>query len=126
MKKEINTRKAPLPVGPYSQAVLVGNALFISGQIGIDPETGKLVEGFESQVVRIFKNLEEILKSAGFELYHVVKVSVYMVEDADFKLFNSLYSEFFKGVEIKPARSTIIVRSLPLGALLEIDAIAIK
>ena len=126
MKKEINTRKAPLPVGPYSQAVLVGNALFISGQIGIDPETGKLVEGFESQVVRIFKNLEEILKSAGFELSHVVKVSVYMVEDADFKLFNSLYSEFFKGVEIKPARSTIIVRSLPLGALLEIDAIAIK
>jgi len=126
MKKEIKTRKAPLPVGPYSQAVLVGNALFISGQIGIDPETGKLVEGFESQVVRIFKNLEEILKSAGFELSHVVRVGVYIVEGADFKLFNSLYSEFFKGVEIKPARSTIIVRSLPLGALLEIDAIAIK
>ncbi len=126
MKKEIKTKKAPLPVASYSQAVLVKDILFVSGQIGIDPLTGKLEIGFENQVRRIFENLKAIVEDSEFEIANIVKVTVYLTENVDFYVFNRLYSEFFKSVDIKPARSTLIVKALPLNALVEIDAIAIR
>ncbi len=126
MKKEIRTNEAPLPVAPYSQAVLVDNMLFISGQIGIDKESGKLVEGFEEQVRRIFGSIEAILSSAGFSKTDLVRLTVYLTEGVDFDRFNKLYEEFVRDINIKPARSTVIVNALPKGALVEIDAIAVR
>ncbi len=126
MKKEIRTNEAPLPVAPYSQAVLVDNMLFISGQIGMDKESGKLVEGFEGQVKMIFRSIEAILSSAGFSKTDLVKLTVYLTEGVDFERFNKLYEEFVRDINIKPARSTIIVSALPKGALVEIDAIAVR
>ncbi len=126
MKKEIRTNEAPLPVAPYSQAVLVDNMLFISGQIGIDKESGKLAEGFEEQVRMIFRSIEAILSSAEFSKADLVRLTVYLTERADFDRFNKLYEEFVRDINIKPARSTVIVNALPKGALVEIDAIAVR
>jgi len=126
MKKEVKTEEAPLPVAPYSQAVSVNNMLFISGQIGIDPESGKLANSFEEQVRIIFRSIESIIASAGFSKEDLVKLTVYLTNDVDFNYFNRLYEDFVKDIEIKPARSTVIVNSLPKGALIEIDAIAVR
>ncbi len=126
MKREIKTNEAPLPVAPYSQAVLVNNMLFISGQIGIDRELGKLAEGFEEQVKSIFGSIEAILSSAGFSKSDLVRLTVYLTEGVDFDKFNKLYEEFVRDINIKPARSTVIVNALPKGALVEIDAIAVR
>ncbi len=126
MKREIKTNEAPLPVAPYSQAVLVNNMLFISGQIGIDRELGKLAEGFEEQVKSIFGSIEAILSSAGFSKSDLVRLTVYLTEGVDFDKFNELYEEFVRDINIKPARSTVIVNALPKGALVEIDAIAVR
>ncbi len=126
MKKEIRSNEAPSPVAPYSQAVLVDNILFISGQIGIDKESGKLAEGFEDQVRRILGSIEAILSSAGFSKTDLVRLTVYLTERVDFDRFNRLYEEFVRDINIKPARSTIIVSALPMGALVEIDAIAVR
>ena len=126
MKEEIRTEKAPVPVGPYSQAVKVGNFLFISGQIGISPEDGKLVEGFENQVKQVFKNIEAILNEAGFSKEHIVKVVIYLREIGKFKELNKIYEEFFKDVKVKPARATVGVNQLPLDAEVEIEVIAVK
>ncbi len=126
MKREIKTNEAPLPVAPYSQAVLVNNMLFISGQIGIDRELGKLAEGFEEQVKSIFGSIEAILSSAGFSKSDLVRLTVYLIEGVDFDKFNKLYEEFVRDINIKPARSTVIVNALPKGALVEIDAIAVR
>ncbi len=126
MKEEIRTREAPAPVGPYSQAVKAGNTLYISGQIGINPETGKLEEDFTVQVKRIFKNIEAILKEAGFSKENIVKVTVYITDISRFGEFNKIYEEFLKDVNVKPARVTVGVNELPLGALVELEVIAIK
>jgi len=111
MKKEVKTEEAPLPVAPYSQAVSVNNMLFISGQIGIDPESGKLANSFEEQVRIIFRSIESIVASAGFSKEDLVKLTVYLTNDVDFNYFNRLYEDFVKDIEIKPARSTVIVNS---------------
>jgi len=124
--KEIKTEKAPKPVGPYSQAVLVENFLFLSGQIGIDPKNGKLVPGLKNQVRQIFKNVEAILQEAGFSKKNIAKVVVYMVDLTRFGELNEVYEEFFSDVEVKPARVTVGVKELPLCAEVEIEVIAVR
>lgn len=124
MKREIKTDQAPKPVGPYSQAVEVGNFLFLSGQIGIEPQSNKLVEGFRNQAIQIFKNIDAILKEAGYSRDSVVKVVIYLTDIAKFKELNEIYEEFFKDVQVKPARVTVGVKELPLGAEIEIEVVA--
>jgi 2-iminobutanoate/2-iminopropanoate deaminase len=126
MKQRIFTDQAPKPVGPYSQAVKVGNFLFISGQIGIDPKTGKLREGFEEQVKQTFENISAILSASGYSWEDVVRVVVYLKDLSKFSDFNRLYQELLKDVSVPPVRSTVEVSSLPLNALLEIEATAYK
>ena len=126
MRREIRTDKAPKPVGPYSQAVEVDGFLFLSGQIGIDPSTGKIEEGFEDQAKRIFQNIEAILLEAGYSPKDVIKVTVYLTDIGNFGKLNTIYEEFFKETIPKPARVTVGVKELPLGALLEIEVVAKK
>ncbi len=126
MKIKIETSEAPAPVGPYSQAVQVRDTLYLSGQIGIDPSKGKLVEGFKEQAVQVLKNVDAVLKAAGFDRDNVVKVVVYLTDMGKFGEFNSIYEEFFKEVGIKPARVAVGVQSLPLGAEVELEVVAVK
>jgi 2-iminobutanoate/2-iminopropanoate deaminase len=126
MKQGIFTDQAPKPVGPYSQAVKVGNFLFISGQIGMDPKTGKLREGFEEQVKQTFENIFAILSACGYSWEDVVRVVVYLKDLSKFSDFNRLYQELLKDVSVPPVRSTVEVSSLPLNALVEIEATAYK
>jgi 2-iminobutanoate/2-iminopropanoate deaminase len=126
MKQRIFTDQAPKPVGPYSQAVKVGNFLFISGQIGIDPKTGKLREGFEEQVKQTFENISAILSASGYSWEDVVRVVVYLKDLSKFSDFNRLYQELLKDVSVPPVRSTVEVSSLPLNALVEIEVTAYK
>jgi len=126
MKLRIFTDQAPKPVGPYSQAVKVGNFLFVSGQIGIDTKTGKLREGFEEQVKQTFENISAILSVCGYSWGDVVRVVVYLKDLSKFSDFNRLYQELLKDVSIPPVRSTVEVSSLPLNALVEIEATAYK
>jgi 2-iminobutanoate/2-iminopropanoate deaminase len=117
------TNAAPKAIGPYSQAVVEGGFLFTSGQIPLDPATGKLVEGgLEASAERAFDNLEAILREAGLGLSDVVKATVFLTRGEDFAAMNSVYSRRFG--EHRPARSTVIVAALPAGAPLEIDLIA--
>jgi 2-iminobutanoate/2-iminopropanoate deaminase len=119
--KRINPEKSPKVVGPYSQCVVRGGLLFSSGQIGINPETGKLAEGFSEQARQVLKNVMAILESAGAAPKDVLKATVYLVNLADYKELNSIYSEFF-GTDF-PARSAVQVSALPAGALVEIDIV---
>lgn len=125
MKKIFATTKAPSAIGPYSQAVEMGNTLYISGQIPIDPATGKLVEGdITVQTQQVLKNIAAILEEAGYTKNDVVK-SVCMLSDiANFKPMNEAYGRFY--TENYPARAAFAVKDLPLGALIEIDTIAMK
>ncbi len=123
MEREIvHTDKAPAAVGPYSQAVRVGNLIFTAGQIGIDPATGQLREGLEAQTRQVMSNLQAVLKAAGADLSTVVKTTIYMTDLSAFKTVNTIYGEYFP--ESPPARSTVQVAALPLGALIEIEAVA--
>ena len=126
MKQGIFTDQAPKPVGPYSQAVKVGNFLFVAGQIGIDPKTGKLREGFEEQVKQTLENISAILSACGYSWEDVVRVVVYLKDLSKFSDFNRLYQELLKDVSVPPVRSTVEVSSLPLNALVEIEATAYK
>lgn len=120
--KFINSSNAPKAVGPYSQAVIANNFIFLSGQIGINPKTNQLEDGLENQTKQIFSNIEAILNEAGVNKRKVVKTSVFLKNINDFSNVNKLYEEFF-GAH-KPARSTIEVSNLPKGALIEIEVIA--
>jgi 2-iminobutanoate/2-iminopropanoate deaminase len=123
--EKIYTDKAPEPVGPYSQAIRAGHFLFISGQIGVNPETGKMVEGgIETETRQVIENLKAILKSTELGLKNVIKTSIYLADMSDFDKVNQIYSEYF--AEFKPARVTIEVSAMPKDALIEIEAIAIK
>ncbi|PUA31781.1 MAG: deaminase [Zestosphaera tikiterensis] len=123
MIKYVFTDKAPKPVGPYSQAVVVGGWVFISGQIPINPLTGELVKTpFKEAVRTVLNNVLEIVKSAGGDVSNVVKVTVYMKDVGKFAEFNEVYSEFFK--DHKPARAVVGVASLPRDADLMVEAIA--
>lgn len=126
MKREVKTDRAPAPVGPYSQAVEVGNVLFLSGQIGIDPSTGKLRRSFKEQAVQVFRNVEEILRTAGYSKENVVKVTLYLTDLSKFQELNTIYEEFFREVNPKPARVTVGVKDLPLGADIEVEVVAVR
>lgn len=120
---KIETSHAPRPIGPYSQAVRVGDLLFCSGQVGLDPETGKLVEGgVRAEAERVMENLRGVLGAAGIGLEHVVKTTIYLADMADFADVNAVYGGYFLGNY--PARSTVAVAKLPAGARVEIDVIA--
>jgi 2-iminobutanoate/2-iminopropanoate deaminase len=123
MKKIISTDKAPGAVGPYSQAVRAGDLVFISGQIGLDPATGKMVEGLENQVERVLENLKAIVEAAGGTMDSIVKATVLLQSMDDFKIMNGIYGRYFK--QDPPARAAFAVVDLPLGALVEIEAIAL-
>jgi len=123
MRETVKTNKAPAAIGPYSQAVRSGGFLFCSGQIPLDPETGKMVEGgIEAQTERVLMNLEAVLAAGGASLTAVVKTTVYLADLGDFPVMNAVYGRFFPGSP--PARATVQVAKLPAGALVEIDAIA--
>ena len=122
-KKHVVSSQAPKPIGPYSQGVISGGLLFVSGQIALDPETGELVQGgIEAQVEQVLKNIMAILKEAKMGAEHVVKATVYLADLADFPKLNEVYGRYL-GKE-PPARSTIQVGALPKGARVEIDVIA--
>lgn len=125
MKKiVITTDLAPLPSGPYTQALIAGPLAFLSGQIALDA-SGKMVSGdIVVQTVQVLQNLKAVLAAAGLSLKDVVKTTVYLADMADFKEMNRTYGEFFP--EHPPARTTIQVAALPQGAAIEIDAIALK
>lgn len=123
-KKEIATNKAPAAIGPYSQAVLIGNTLYTSGQIPIDPATGALVQGsIKEQGTRVFENLKAVLEQAGTDFSKVVKVNVFITDLNDFAALNELYATYFE--KPYPARSCVQVSGLPKGALVEIEMIAV-
>ena len=123
MKQIIHTDAAPAAVGPYSQAVRAGNFIFVSGQLGMDPATGALVDGgLEKQVHQVLVNLRAILEAAGSGMQSVVKTTVLLQSIEDFKAMNEVYKTFF--TEQPPARAAFEVGRLPLGALVEIEAVA--
>ena len=123
MRKTVSTGEAPAAIGPYSQAVSSGGFLFCSGQIPLDPATGKMVEGgIEAQTERVLKNLEAVLSAGGSTLASVVKTTVYLADLADFPAMNAVYGKFFG--QAPPARATVQVAKLPAGARVEIDAVA--
>ena len=125
MKKMISTPKAPAAIGPYSQAIQVGNLIYTSGQIPIDPATGQLVEGgIKEQARQSLSNIQAILQEAGLTMASVVKTTVFMADMADFAEMNSVYAEFF--TEPYPARSAVAVKTLPKNALVEIEVVAEK
>ena len=125
MKKIIYTEKAPAAVGPYSQAVESNGLLFISGQIPIDPETGKIVDGgILEQTEQVMKNISAILYEAGYTFNQVVKSTCLLSDMANFKAMNEVYARYYKSDQ--PARAAFAVRELPLGVLVEIETIAAK
>jgi len=125
MKKIIYTEKAPNPVGPYSQAVQNNGILFISGQVAIHPETGRLIAGgIREQTDLILANTGSILESAGYTFKDVVKSTCLLADIADFKAMNEVYAQYY--LSDPPARVAFAVKDLPLGALVEIETIAIK
>lgn len=124
MKKVIHTDKAPKAVGPYSQAVSTGNLLFTAGQVAIDPATGKLVEGgIRDQTRQVMENLRAILTAARTDFPKVVKSTVFLQDIKTFADFNQVYAAYFPSEP--PARSTFQVGALPLGAMVEIEMIAL-
>ena len=122
MSQKVYTKNAPEAIGPYSQGIVVGNLVFTSGQIPLNPETGVL-EGnnITEQTHRVCKNLKAVLEEAGSSLQKAVKTVCFLNEMADFAEFNAVYAEYFTG---KPARSCVAVKELPKGALVEVDVIA--
>lgn len=121
-KEAISTDKAPAAAGPYSQAIRAGGFVFVSGQLGIDPATGELEEGFEAQAERALANLGAVLAAAGLSYGDVVKTTCFLTDMSNFAAFNSIYSRYFD--TCKPARSCVAVASLPKGGLVEVEAIA--
>ena len=122
---EVNTPKAPKAVGPYVQANKVGDLIFCSGQLGIDPETGKIVEGgVIEEAKQVFKNIEAVLEEAGSSMNYVVKSLVLLKDIADFAEVNKVYAEQFN--DVLPARSAFQVAALPLGGNIEIEVIAVE
>ncbi len=118
----VATEKAPAALGPYSQAQIVGNLVFTSGQIGVNPETGVAADTVEAQAHQVFKNLSEILKAAGTDMSKVVKTTVFLKDMNDFAAINAIYAQYF--TEPFPARSCVEVARLPKDVLLECEVIA--
>ncbi|MAS38578.1 MAG: reactive intermediate/imine deaminase [Flammeovirgaceae bacterium] len=126
MKKAILTKKAPLPIGPYNQAINYENMLFVSGQIPLDPQINELINsGIEDETNQVMKNIEAILKEAGMNFDDIVKTSIFLKDMDNFKTVNETYGNYFEDV-IPPARETVQVSKLPLDVNVEISCIAIK
>ncbi len=127
MKKErISTMEGPSAIGPYSQAIVAGDLVFVSGQIPIDPGQGAVIEGnIEAQTDRVMRNLGAILQAAGSSLEKVVKTTVYLADMNDFEVMNRTYGKYFTQGD-PPARATVQAARLPRGVAVEIDAIAIR
>ena len=124
-RNEVQTNDAPGAVGPYSQGIQAGNLVFTAGQIGLDPATGEFAPGgVGAQARRALQNVVAVLEAAGTSYANVVKVTVFLADMGDFKAVNEIYAEFF--TEPYPARSAVAVKDLPLGALVEIEAIAVR
>lgn len=119
--KPITSPDAPAAIGPYSQAIRAGDTVYLSGQIPLDPKSMQLVEGFEAQVRRVFDNLRAVCEAAGGDFGRVVRVTIYLVDLAQFPKVNEIMATYFR--EPFPARVTIGVASLPRGAQVEIDAV---
>lgn len=125
MKKIISTNEAPAAVGPYSQAVEANGFLFISGQIPIDPKTGKMVEGgIREQTHQVMKNIGAILKASGCSYSDVIKSTCLLADMADFREMNEVYATYY--TDRQPARAAFAVKGLPLGAIVEIETIAVR
>ena len=120
--KTVSTNKAPAAIGPYSQAQIVGNLVFCSGQIPVIPETGALAQGLEAQANQVFKNIAALLTAAGSDISRVVKTTVFIKNMDDFAAINAIYAQYF--TEPFPARSCVEVARLPKDVLLECEAIA--
>jgi len=121
----VQTDRAPQAIGPYSQALDAGNLLFLSGQIGLDPASGTLVGGgTTAETEQVLKNLASVLAAAGLGFEHVVRTTIYLVDLADFATVNDIYARYVR--EPYPARATVGVATLPRGARVEIDAIALR
>lgn len=122
--KAIHSNNAPKAIGPYSPAVKLGDFVYLSGQLPVDPETGSIVEGgVQEQAYQVLKNIEALLAEMNLEMRHIVKTTVFMTDLAGFELMNEIYSTYF--ADPYPARSTVEVKALPKGALVEIEAIVI-
>lgn len=120
-KTIVSTAKAPAAIGTYSQAVKVGDTVYMSGQIGLDPQSMALVEGIDAQIVRVFENLKAVAEAAGGSLADVVKLNVFLTDLAHFAKVNEVMARYFS--EPYPARAAIGVKELPKGALVEADAV---
>ena len=125
-KQAINSKKAPAALGPYSHAVLAGETLYVSGQLGLDPESGALEVGVEAQAKKALDNLSAILETAGMTRANIVKTTIFLTDISDFTAVNAIYADYFKEIEAYPARSCVEVGALPKWALFEIEAIAVK
>jgi len=124
MKHILNTENAPAPIGPYNQAVKSGHLLYTSGQTPVDPATGKIVGGgIREQAIQVLENLKAVVEAADGTLEDVIKTTVFLADMGDFPEFNTIYADYFIE-ENAPARSTIQVAALPLGALVEIELVA--
>jgi len=123
MKRIVQTTKAPAAIGPYSQGVTAGGFLYISGQLGIEPESGQLASGVEAQARRSLENIKAILAEAGLSMADVVRTGIFLRDLHNFQKTNSIYAEFF--ASDYPARSTIEVSGLPRDAEVEIEAVAL-
>jgi len=119
----VSTPNAPAAIGTYSQAVKTGGTIYISGQIGLDPASMQMVEGFEAQTVRVFENLKAVAEAAGASLGDAVKLTIYLTDLANFAMVNEIMARYF--VEPYPARAAVGVAALPKGALVEADAIVV-
>jgi 2-iminobutanoate/2-iminopropanoate deaminase len=125
-KIAVSTQAAPAAIGPYSQAIRVGDTLYASGQVGLDPETGQIVEGgVEQQTVRVFENIKAVLTEAGLGFANVVKTTVFLKNMSDFAAMNAIYAKYLapEGI-VPPARSTVAVAALPKDALVEVEVVA--
>ena len=125
MKQAIETQQAPAAIGPYSQAIEAGGTIYVSGQLPINPATGQFAEGgIKELTLQSLTNMQHILQQAGCDMQHVVKTSVFLADMNDFAEMNEVYAEFFKAPF--PARSAVAVKTLPKGARVEIECIAVK
>jgi 2-iminobutanoate/2-iminopropanoate deaminase len=124
-REVVSTKDAPQPIGPYSQAIKAGGFVFASGQLALDPATGKLIEGdIKAQTERILKNLSAVLAGAGSSMDRVVRTTVFLKNISDFPAMNEVYGKFF--TDAPPSRTTVQVAGLPRDALLEIDVVALQ
>ena len=125
MKKIIHTKSAPAPIGPYNQAVLAGNTLYVSGQIALHPETGNLVsDNIQTETRQVLENLKAVINAADMQLSDVVKTSIFLSDMDSFATVNEVYGTYF--TENYPARETVAVKTLPKNVNVEISAIAVK